>query len=155
VRERTVEIIVGLFMLAGILALLALAFKVSGLSTEIDGSKGYLITASFDNIGSLKPRAPVTLAGVRVGKVTNIQLNPVNFKALVTMQIDANQNKLPADTSANIYTQGLLGANYISLSPGFEQTFLKNNDRLVSTHSAIILEDLIGQFLFSIKGQSK
>jgi phospholipid/cholesterol/gamma-HCH transport system substrate-binding protein len=149
-RERSIEMTVGLFMLAGVVALLVLALKVSGLSTYA-GNSSYSITASFDNIGSLKPRAPVTIAGVWVGEVTAIQLDPTTFKASVTMQLDADQNKIPTDTSASIFTQGLLGANYISLSPGFNETFLKNGDRINNTHPALILENLIGQFLFSVK----
>lgn len=150
VRERSIEITVGLFVLAGILALLTLALKVSGLSSYM-GTNGYLITASFDNIGGLKPRAPVTIAGVRVGEVTNINLDPTTFKATVTMQIDSHQNQIPSDTAANIFTQGLLGANYISLTPGYAQTVLKNGDHLASTHPALILENLIGQLLFNAK----
>jgi phospholipid/cholesterol/gamma-HCH transport system substrate-binding protein len=153
-RERTVEIIVGFFVLAGILALLVLALKVSGLSMSV-GGHSYQVTARFDNIGSLKPRAPVTMAGVRVGEVTNIYLDPATFKAIATLQINASQNKIPSDTSASILTQGLLGANYISLNPGYSETFLKNGDRIQNTHPAIILENLIGQFLFSVKGPGK
>jgi phospholipid/cholesterol/gamma-HCH transport system substrate-binding protein len=149
-RERSIEVTVGLFMLAGIVALLMLALKVSGLSTYASNNT-YSVTASFDNIGSLKPRAPVTVAGVRVGEVTAIQLDPTTFKATVAMQLDADQNKIPVDTSASIFTQGLLGANYISLSPGFSQTALKNGDQITNTHPALILENLIGQFLFSVK----
>lgn len=153
-RERTVEVIVGLFMLAGIVALLVLALKVSGLSSYVGGG-GYLVTANFDNIGSLKPRAPVTIAGVRVGEVTDIHLDQGSFRAVVTMQLNPDENKIPTDTSASIFTQGLLGANYISLNPGFNQVFLKNGDKIGDTHPALILENLIGQFLFSVKNSSK
>lgn len=153
-RARVSETLVGFFMLAGIIALLILAFKVSGLSTTLNSSSGYFISAGFDNIGSLKVRAPVTIAGVKVGEVTNIRLDDKTFRAIVTMRINANQKMLPDDSSATIYTQGLLGANYISLSPGYEQTYLKNGDKLASTHPALILEDLIGQFLFSINKES-
>jgi phospholipid/cholesterol/gamma-HCH transport system substrate-binding protein len=150
VKKGFIETFVGLFMLAGIAALLVLALKVSGLSSSI-GKQGYDINASFDNVGDLKIHAPVTVAGVKVGQVTNIQLDPVTFKALVTMQIEPNKNTLPVDTSASILTQGLLGANYISLTPGFDQTVFKNGDRITSTHSALVLEDLIGQLVFSLK----
>lgn len=148
--DRSIEITVGLFMLAGMLALLVLALKVSGLSTYV-GSGGYMITANFDNVGGLKPRAPVTIAGVRVGEVTNIHLDPTTFKAAVTMQINADENQIPTDTSASIFTQGLLGANYVNLSPGYGQTFLKNGGHIDNTRPALILENLIGQFLFSVK----
>lgn len=153
-RTRTLEVIVGLFMLAGILALLMLALKVSGLSTYM-GSNGYLVSASFDNIGGLKVRAPVTVAGVRVGEVTDINLDRTTFKAVITMRINPNQNHLPTDSSASILTQGLLGANYISLTPGFDETSLKNGDRIANTHPALILENLIGQLLFSLKNSNK
>jgi len=133
---------------------LMLALKVSGLSTAM-GSDGYVVSASFDNIGGLKIRAPVTLSGVRVGEVTDIGLDKNTFKAVVTMRIDSDQSRLPTDTSASILTQGLLGANYISFNPGFDETFLKNGDRIVNTHPAIILENLIGQLLFSLKNSGK
>lgn len=148
--RKITETLVGLFMLAGMLALLALALKVSGLTTYF-GHQGYNVTAGFDNIGGLKIRAPVTLAGVRIGEVTDISLDETSFKAIVTLRIDPSQDKLPSDTSASILTQGLLGANYISLSPGYANTYLKNNDQIVDTHPALILENLIGQFLFNAK----
>lgn len=149
-RDRIIEIWVGLFMLVSIIALLILALKVSGLSNTV-GSNGYTITAEFDNVGGLKVRSPVTLAGVRIGQVSGIKLDSTRFKAVVTMQIDSSQQQLPADSSASILTQGLLGANYISLRPGFDQTFLKNGSNIQDTHPALILEDLIGQLIFSLK----
>lgn len=148
-RDRTIETIVGLFILAGMLAMLVLAFKVSGLSTAMSNS-GYSVTAGFDNIGSLKVRAPVSIAGVRVGEVTNIQLDKNSFRAIVTLRIDRTQNNLPVDTSASIFTQGLLGANYINLVPGYENSYLKNGGTISNTRPAIILENLIGQLIFNI-----
>ena len=149
-RDRIIEFWVGLFTLASIIAVLILALKVSGLSDTV-GSNGYSISADFDNIGGLKVRSPVTLAGVRIGQVSAIKLDSTRFKALVTMQIDSNQRQLPADTSASILTQGLLGANYIGLRPGFDQTFLKNGSVIQDAHPALVLEDLIGQLIFSLK----
>lgn len=149
-RERIIEIWVGLFMLLGILALLVLAFKVSGLSSSV-GENGYNITAAFDNVGGLKIRSPVSLAGVHIGEVSAIKLDNVQFKAIVTMKIDPEYKQLPIDTSASILTQGLLGGNYISLTPGFAHTFLNNKSIVQDTHSALILEDLIGQLIFSLK----
>jgi phospholipid/cholesterol/gamma-HCH transport system substrate-binding protein len=151
---RAIEFTVGLFILAGIFALLVLALKVSGLGTAALGGNGYYVTANFDNIGGLKVRAPVTIAGVHVGEVTNIHLDPTTYRATVTLLIDQQQNQLPSDTSASIYTQGLLGANYISLAPGYDTTYLKNGAVLQSTHPALILEDLIGQLLFSLKDKA-
>lgn len=149
-RDRIIEVWVGLFMLISIIALLILALKVSGLSATT-GSNSYTITADFDNVGGLKVRSPVTLAGVRIGQVSAIRLDSTRFKAIVTMQINSDQRQLPVDTSASILTQGLLGANYISLRPGFDQTFLRNGSVIQDTHPALILEDLIGQLIFSLK----
>lgn len=148
--ERIIEIWVGLFMLLGILALLTLAFKVSGLSSAIGGD-GYSLTAAFDNVGGLKIRSPVSLAGVHIGEVSAIKLDNVQFKAIVTLKIDPKYQQLPIDTSASILTQGLLGANYINLIPGFSHTALKNGGIVQDTHPALILEDLIGQLIFSLK----
>ena len=148
--ERIIEIWVGLFMLFGILALLTLAFKVSGLSSAI-GDDGYNLTAAFDNVGGLKVRSPVSLAGVHIGEVSAIKLDNVQFKAIVTLKIDPKYQQLPIDTSASILTQGLLGANYINLTPGFAHTVLKNGGIVQDTHPALILEDLIGQLIFSLK----
>jgi phospholipid/cholesterol/gamma-HCH transport system substrate-binding protein len=152
--QRTVEIGVGFFMLVGILALLMLALKVSGLGNSM-GVNGYEVKANFDNIGGLRPRAPVSLAGVRIGQVTQIDLDPASFKAVVTMQIEKQQNKLPSDTAASIFTEGLLGANYISLTPGFNETVLKNGDAIQETHPALVLENLIGQLIFKLSGDKK
>ena len=150
-RIKALETIVGLFMLAGIVALIVLALQVSGLSTTYMGDHGYTISANFDNIGDLKVRAPVTISGVRVGQVTDIRLDKTTFKAVVSMRINPNQDAIPSDTSASIFTQGLLGSNYISLTPGFDTAFLKNGGQITDTHPALILEDLIGQLLFSLK----
>jgi len=107
VRERIIEILVGFFMLFGILALLVLAFKVSGLTSAVDAN-GYNITAVFDNVGGLKIRSPVSLAGVHIGEVSAIKLDNVQYKALVTMKIDSKYKKLPVDTSASISNSRLI-----------------------------------------------
>lgn len=138
-------------MLAGIVGLLLLAYRVSSFS-EFERSSTYTLNANFDNIGGLKIRAPVTVSGVKIGQVTNIVLDPTTFKAKVTLIIDEQDNDLPTDTSASIYTQGLLGSNYISLSPGFSEQSLKNGDVIATTRSALILEDLIGQLMFKLTG---
>ncbi len=152
--KRVIEIMVGLFMIAGAVALVILALKVSGL-TQFRSDNYYQLTAEFDNIGDLKKRAPVRLAGVRVGEVSNITLDKNNFRAKVTLLIDKANNNLPVDTSASIFTEGLLGSNYISLTPGYESAVLKNNGVIETTHPALILENLVGQLLFSIKGNNK
>lgn len=150
-RNKTIEITVGLFMLMAILALLVLAFKVSGLSLSLS-KRGYTVTAKFANIGALKPRAAVTLAGVKIGQVEAIYLNTDSYMAEVSMIIDAAVDAIPVDSTASILTAGLLGANYISLTPGFEDAFLKQGDHIDNTNQALILENLIGQLLFSLKG---
>ncbi len=153
-RNKTLEMVVGVFMIIAFLGLIFLAFKVSGLTVNAAGGT-YEITADFDNIGSLKVRAPVQLSGVTVGRIADIGLDPDTFRARVTMQIDNQYNGLPIDTSASIFTQGILGSNYIALTPGFETTNLKQGSRIETTHSALILENLIGQLLFSLKPENK
>ena len=140
-------------MILGILALIFLALKVSGLTGYTDKSNYEKITAAFDNIGGLKIRAPIMVAGVSVGEVANIQLNQNDFRAIVTLLIDKNKIKLPTDTAASIYTQGLLGSNYINLSPGYADTFLNNGGVIETTNSAVILEKLIGQFLYGLQNK--
>jgi len=153
-RVRTIEFLVGLFMIAGLAALLLLALKISGFA-EIGKSSSYMVIAEFDNIGGLKVRAPVSVSGVAVGRVSSITIDKNNFRALVKLQIDSKINTLPIDTAASILTQGILGSNYISLAPGFEQANLKNGDRIETTHSALILENLIGQLIYSLKSSDK
>jgi phospholipid/cholesterol/gamma-HCH transport system substrate-binding protein len=153
-QTRNIEIMVGAFLLAGILALLVLAFQVSGL-TNIVGTHGYQVSAAFDNVGDLRVRAPVSVGGVRIGEVTGIQLDHKTFKAIVSMQINPQQNSIPNDSAASILTQGLLGSNYISLTPGFSDTNLKNGDKILTTHSAIILENLIGQLMYKFSNNDK
>ncbi len=153
-RTRSLEFIVGLFMIAGIVGLVILAFQVSGL-TLIGNGDYYVVNAEFDNIGSLKVRAPVSVGGVTVGRITDISLDPTSFRAKVTMQIKDKFNRFPIDTSASILTEGLLGSNYISLTPGFEKKTLRQGDAIETTHSALILENLIGQLLFNMKGDKK
>jgi len=151
--SKTIEFIVGLFLLAGIVCLTLLAFQVSGLS-HIMGKEGYTLQASFSNIGSLRVRAPVSVSGVRIGEVTRIALDNQTFRAVVTMHINPQQNTLPTDSAASILTEGLLGSNYISISPGFADTNLKNDDTIQTTHSALILENLIGQLIYKEKKNS-
>lgn len=149
-RNKMLEVIVGLFMVVGFLGLIFLAFKVSGLSLPSRGEI-YEVSADFDDTGSLKVRAPVLVSGVMVGRVASINLDPTSFRAHVVLQIDKKYNNFPIDTSASIYTQGILGSNYVALGPGFETENLKQGDRIETTHSALILEKLIGQLIFNLK----
>ncbi len=145
-RMRTIEVSVGAFMLAGILALLVMAVKVSGLS--IDGAgKTYELYAYFDNTGALKPRARISMAGVTVGKVKEITLDKDTFMAKVVMDIDQRIDNIPIDSTASIVTSGLLGEQYISISAGGDDASLVNGERFEDTQSALVLEDLIGKFL--------
>ncbi|MEW6354264.1 MAG: outer membrane lipid asymmetry maintenance protein MlaD [Pseudomonadota bacterium] len=153
-QMRTLEIIVGLFVAGGLAALLVLALKVSNLTTFTDVD-GYRLTAKFENIGGLKVRSPVTIAGVRVGRVSSIGFDDVSQQAVVTLNIDPKYDKIPADTTASIFTAGLLGEQYIGLEPGGDERTLKNGDEIRLTQSALVLEQLIGQFLFSKAQEGK
>lgn len=149
-----IEILVGIFVLAGVLAFAALAFKVSGLTGIYDASEGYYITARFTEIGGLKPRARVSIAGVPVGRVVGMSLEKETFQAIVDMRIDNRFNNIPVDTIASIATQGLIGENYVMLEPGGDEEVLKSGSRIQQTDPAIVLERLIGQFLYRMGGDS-
>ncbi len=150
---RAIESFVGLFLLITILALIMLAFKVSGL-TSFFQVKGYEVSAEFDDIGQLKVRSPVKIGGVVVGEISTISLDPVSFKAIVRMHINSRFNEIPDDSSAGILTAGLLGDNYIAINPMYSQSFLKNGGQLHDTHSAMILEKLIGQLIYKLGNSS-
>ena len=147
-QMRTMEIMVGAFMAAGFVALFFLAMQVSNLSNLTEGD-GYHITARFDNIGGLKVRSPVSMAGVRIGRVTKISFDNRTYEAIVTMLVDRSHNTIPDDTFAKIYTAGLLGEQYIGLDPGGSEKFLTEGGKVSLTQSALVLEEIIGQFLFS------
>ncbi|HVV68787.1 MAG TPA: outer membrane lipid asymmetry maintenance protein MlaD [Gammaproteobacteria bacterium] len=149
--KKVIEILVGFFMILGIIALIFLAIKVSGLTTYTSKQSFYTVTAEFDNVGGLKVRAPVMIAGVWVGEVKGIELDRTSFRAKVLLSLLKSKNNLPSDTSANIYTQGLLGANYVNLNPGYADTFLKQGSVIESTQPAVILEKLIGQFIYNME----
>lgn len=138
---------VGLFVVAGIIALLFLALKVGSMSS-VRMADSYQITAHFDNIGGLKVRAPVKSAGVVVGRVTGISFDDKTYEAEVVLSLD-KRYAFPRDTSAAILTSGLLGEQYIGLEAGGDSVKLINGDRVKLTQSAVVLENLIGQFLFS------
>lgn len=145
--QRGIEIVVGAFVLAGIVAMLLLTLKWSNFgSTSIHG---YTVTAEFDNVGGLTDRSPVKLAGMTIGRVERITVDPKTFEAVVTMVIGNQYNNLPKDSFASIYTAGLLGAQYIEISPGGDTKVLKNGDRIAMTQSAVILEKVISKFLFN------
>lgn len=146
---KTIETWVGLFVAAGLVALFFIAMQVSNLG-EIRTARGaYTVTARFDNIGGLKVRAPVSMAGVRVGRVSHIGFDNKTYEAIVEMRIDPAFDTLPVDTSASILTAGLLGEQYIGLSPGGSDDRLKEGDELELTQSAMVLEQIISRFLFN------
>ena len=145
--KTKLELAVGFFMVIGIGALIVLAMQVSNLSS-FTGKKGYKVYANFEGIGGLKVRAPVMMAGVRIGEVSDVELDTSIFEARVTLLIDDKYKKLPKDTSASIFTSGLLGEQYISLVPGGDEEVLKEGDKIVLSQSAMVLEQVLGQFLF-------
>jgi len=148
-RQKNLELMVGLFIALGLAAFLLLAFKVSDL-TSIGNDQGYRMTARFENIGGLKARAPVTLAGVRIGRVIQIDLDPQSYEAVVTLFIERQYDRLPTDSGASILTSGLLGEQYVSLEPGGMDSYLREGSVIKLTQSALVLEKLIGRVLTSI-----
>lgn len=145
--KKTLELWVGLFILAGLAALAMLAMKVGNMNAGV--KDGYHITARFENVGGLNIKAPVMIGGVRIGRVSNIRIDKDDYSALVEMAVDSHYDNLPLDTSAAVLTSGLLGAQFVGLEPGGDDIFLKNGDELELTQSAIQLESLIGQFMFN------
>ena len=145
-KRTTVDLWVGVFVTAGFVALLTLALKV-GNATNVSAADSYTVVAEFSNIGGLKPRAPVKSAGVVVGRVDSIAFNDQNFMGRVTLHVD-KRYKFPKDTSASILTSGLLGEQYIWLDAGGDAANLKDGDQIKLTQSAVVLEKLIGQFLY-------
>lgn len=152
--QRVIESFVGLFLLLAIISLSVLAFKVSGL-TSLFPEKSYVVTAEFDDIGGLKVRSSVKIGGVQIGEVTGISLDPVTFKAVVKLNIHDQYNDIPDDSSARILTAGLLGDNYVAITPMYGSNFLKNGDQIKFTNSAMILEKLIGQFIYKLNNNDK
>jgi len=146
--SKKVEILVGLFVVLGILAFFIMAMNISNL-TSLTSNKGYSISAQFDNVGGLRTRAKVTLSGVSVGRVTGISYDKKTFRAIVTMKVHEGIDYLPDDTQASIYTAGLLGEQYVSLEPGAEDDVLKEGSIVTLTQSAVVLEEIIGKFLVS------
>ena len=137
----------GLFILLGFAALAYLATQTTSVANGMTSGNSYMLKARFQNIGQLKARAPVKIAGVRIGDVQSIQLEPQRMDALVTLSIDKQYNDIPDDSSAAIFTSGLLGDQYVGIEPGGSPTFLKNGDEMVLTQSAMSIENLIGKFL--------
>lgn len=146
---RFIETMVGLFVVLGFLAFFMLAMRVSDLS-RLTNNEGYEVSAYFENVGGLKVRAPVTVSGVRVGQVTSIVYDADRYEAQVMMRIGIEHDYFPIDTTASIYTAGLLGEQYIALEPGAEEDVLKTRDTIEITQSALVLEEIIGKFVVEL-----
>jgi phospholipid/cholesterol/gamma-HCH transport system substrate-binding protein len=146
-KTRQLEILVGAFMAAGFLALFFLAMQVSNLGTVNTGDS-YKVYARFDNIGGLKAKAPVTMAGVEVGRVLDIYYDAEDFRAVAVLGIYEQFNGIPDDTFAKILTAGLLGEQYVGLDPGGSEDNLKDGSEIAVTQSALVLEEVIGQFIY-------
>jgi len=147
-RTRNLELIVGVFILAGLLALAVLAVRVSGLTPSSAGDT-YSVHAYFDNVAGLTPKAKVTMSGVTIGQVTAIEFDKTRYSARVDMSINSKINTLPADSTASILTAGLLGEKYVGISVGGEDEVLAEGSEIYDTQSALVLEELIGRFLLN------
>ena len=152
-RRKSIDLMVGLFVLIGVLALLFLALQAGNMSS-VSFSKTYAITGKFDNIGGLKPQAPVKSAGVVVGRVGAITFDDKSYQALVRLDMQP-QYKFPKDSSLKILTAGLLGEQYIGIDPGGDTQNLADGDKITQTQSATVLEDLINQFIYSKAADGK
>lgn len=151
--RTTIDLWVGIFVALGVAALLGLAMKVGNLTSSKIGDT-YSVTAAFENIGGLKPHAPVKSAGVVVGRVDSINFDSKTFEAIVTINIDKRYG-FPKDTFANIYTAGLLGEQYLGLEAGGDDEVLKNGDKIMHTQDAVVLEKMISQFLYNKASETK
>ncbi|MCK5918090.1 MAG: outer membrane lipid asymmetry maintenance protein MlaD [Cocleimonas sp.] len=146
--SKSIEIMVGVFVLLGFIALFLLALNISNVSS-FGANNGYTVNAYFDNIGGLRTRAPISMSGVKIGRVSQIAYNRQRGQAEVSMTIES-QYLLSIDTQASIYTAGLLGEQYISLEPGAEDDVLKSGDMITLTQSAMVLEEIIGKFMVDL-----
>src|SRR3979411_2081058 len=146
-KSRTLDLGTGTFVLLGFAALFFLTKQTTSRGISLASPPHYDLTAKFDNVGDLKVGAPVSMSGVEMGRVTKIDFDSNEYKAIVIMRIDARFNHIPTDSDAAIYTQGLLGGKFIGLTAGGAETYLKDKDQIDFTQSAFVLENLIGQVL--------
>ncbi len=153
-QSRALELMVGLFFSLGVAAIFILTFRVASLESS-GANQGYRVTADFENIGGLRSGASVTIAGVRIGRVRDIVIEPQTFQARATLEIGTEYGNIPADSSAKILTAGVLGEKYIGLEPGGDEAVLKDGGRIIHTQSAVVLENIIGQFLANKATDSK
>jgi phospholipid/cholesterol/gamma-HCH transport system substrate-binding protein len=148
-QTKVLETWVGLFVALGMVSLFFLAMKVSNLADLQVRDDSYKLLARFQNVGSLRVRSPVSMAGVRIGRVSGIRFDNKTYEAVVEMHIEPQYNTIPTDTTANILTAGLLGEQYIGLSAGGSEDFFKNGDEIELSQSALVLEEIISRFLFN------
>ncbi|WP_084331556.1 outer membrane lipid asymmetry maintenance protein MlaD [Ignatzschineria larvae DSM 13226] len=153
-NSKWLDFVVGIFVLSGIVAFTWLAFNASNATSGLGGGKPIQVTASFTNIGSLKVKAPVMIAGVRVGQVAGINLDHNNYEAVVSLSLDSSV-PIPQDTIAAINTSGLVGEQYIALDPGGSEKELQNGDKIRMTQDAFVMERLIGQLMASFGSGGK
>lgn len=154
-QSRSLEILVGFFVCLGVAAVLVLTLRVASLK-DVGGSEGsYRVTANFENIGKLSPGNAVKIAGVTVGRVSDITVDANSFQAVVALEISKSYPTIPKDSAAKILTAGLLGEQYIGLDPGGDEVSLKDGDRITLTQSALVLENLIGQFVSSMSDKKE
>jgi phospholipid/cholesterol/gamma-HCH transport system substrate-binding protein len=144
--QRSLEIGTGLFVLLGFAALFFLTTQLPGSGLTMGGDTGYRVTARFDNICDLKGGSPVSMAGVRIGRVESVTFDSNDYRAVVTLRIDPQFDRIPDDSDASIQTQGLLGGKYVGIGPGGSETFLKDGSQIEFTQSAIVLESLVNKF---------
>ncbi len=154
-HTNTQDTLVGLFVAAGIAGLFFLALQVSNLGSFSQQHDAYTVSANFENSGGLKVKSPVSVAGVKIGQVSAIKLDTKTHQSVVEMSIDAQYKTLPDDTTASIFTAGLLGEQYINLEPGGSEELLKDKGKIELTQPAIILEQAIGKFLFKSAEEKK
>lgn len=147
-QTRAVELGTGLFVLLGIGALFFLTTQTTG-GNDFSAADTFEVQARFENVGSLKSRAPVSMSGVTVGRITNVKFDPELLEAVVTFVVDSKYDRIPDDSDASILTAGLLGSQYIALQAGGSETYLEDGSEILFTQSAIVLENLIGKYLFN------
>ncbi|MGI9204070.1 MAG: outer membrane lipid asymmetry maintenance protein MlaD [Woeseiaceae bacterium] len=153
-QTRSVELGTGLFVLLGMAALFFLTTQTTG-SESFSAGETYSVTARFQNVGSLKDRAPVAMSGVTIGRVTSVDFDPVALDAEVTFQIDSRFDQIPDDSDASILTAGLLGSQYIGLQAGGSDLYLEEGSEIQFTQSAIVIENLISKYLFNRGGDAE
>ncbi|MCS6948710.1 MAG: outer membrane lipid asymmetry maintenance protein MlaD [Steroidobacteraceae bacterium] len=154
--NRSIELGTGLFVLLGFAALFFLTTQLPGSALALDDGAGYTVTAAFDNIGDLKEGAPVSMSGVRIGRVASIRYDSERYQAVVTLRIDPAYRRIPEDSFASIQTTGLLGGKFVDIAPGGGDTYLQPGGQIVQTQSAIVLENLINKFFadFASRGNA-